>query len=342
MVDVEGLSLSNQEIELLSNPGVGGVILFARNYRDREQLTELVNEIRAVRELHLLVAVDHEGGRVQRFRDGFTQLPTAAWFGKQFDQDEEAGRRLAGLAGWIMAVELRQVGIDFSFAPVVDLDRGLSEVIGDRAFHSHPDSVASLALAWCEGMRRGGMGAVAKHFPGHGGVQEDSHLAVPVDRRTLAEVTDDIYPFEVLIQHGVPGIMMAHVRFPEVADRVASMSEIWIEQVLRTQLGFSGAVFSDDVCMAGAEEAGDPVQRSRACLAAGADMVLVCNDPEAARAVLADGPGPEPPLGAVRLAAMRGSADRTAVPAGDATLAEAIRKLDDAAQGLQPDLEGLA
>ena len=342
MVDVEGLSLSPDERKLLENPGVGGVILFSRNYQDREQLRLLVDEIRSLRSLPLLVAVDHEGGRVQRFREGFTHLPPAAWFGQQYDSDEELGRRLAGLAGWIMAVELRDVGIDFSFAPVADLDRGLSEVIGDRAFHHHPDTVASLTLAWCEGMRRAGMGAVAKHFPGHGGVKEDSHLSVPVDRRTLEEVGDDLYPFDVLIQHHVPGIMMAHVRFPEIADRVASMSDVWIQQILRRQMGFNGAVFSDDVCMAGAEEAGGPVERSRACLAAGADVVLVCNDADAARAVLVDHPDPEPPLAAARLAAMRGSSDPERDHPGGPAWDKAVAALDDAASGLQPDLEGLA
>jgi len=305
MIDVAGLSLTADEAECLRDPRIGGVILFARNYADVEQLRALVAELHAVRSPQLLVAVDQEGGRVQRFRDGFTELPPSRWLGHEYDIDQDHARELARSSGWLMAAELLDVGIDISFAPVVDLDLGFSEVIGDRAFHKDPDAVAALASAYMTGMRQAGMMAVAKHFPGHGAVVADSHLELPVDHRELAAMGDDLLPYRRLIDNGLNGIMMAHVKYPAIDRRIASLSPYWQQTELRVNLGFTGAIFSDDLSMSAADVVGDVPERVRQALAAGADMALICNDPEAVARTLDELEDLGNPTSLARLAAMR-------------------------------------
>jgi beta-N-acetylhexosaminidase len=280
LVDVEGLSLNAEDKELLRHPLVGGVILFARNYQgDRTQLEALVEEIHALRSPPLLVTVDHEGGRVQRFREGFTVLPPARLFGQLYDRDPKQALALTELSSWLLAAELRAVGVDLSFAPVVDLDYGASIIIGDRALHSEPAAVAELARSWVLGMRRAGMAACAKHFPGHGAVQGDSHLMLPVDTRPLETLRHkDLVPYQKLINLDLTSVMMAHVVYEQVDPNPASLSRRWIEGELRLHLRFDGAVFCDDLSMRGAEKAGSYLDRARAALAAGCDMLPVCNN----------------------------------------------------------------
>lgn len=281
MLDLAGLEISPEEQEMLRHPLVGGVILFTRNYESPEQLEALVSDIHGLREPHLLVAVDHEGGRVQRFRQGFSELPAVRTLGELYDSDAARAKALANTCGWLMAAELRAVGIDFSFAPVLDLDHGVSTVIGDRAFHGRPDSVADLAQAYMLGMRRARMVATGKHFPGHGAVVEDSHVDMPVDGRPFEEIFDhDVQPFARLIRAGLGGIMPAHVIYSAVDDKPACFSAFWLQEVLRTRLAYSGVVFSDDLTMRGAHVMGDIVERALAALSAGCDMVLVCNHAE--------------------------------------------------------------
>ncbi len=307
MIDLLGSSLTAEERELMRHPLVGGVILFTRNYVDPEQLGQLVSAIHAERAPPLIVAVDHEGGRVQRFRTGFSDLPPAHRIGHEFDLDSRAGLELARRMGWLMAAELRAHGIDISFAPCVDLDYGVSEVIGDRAFHSRPDAVGQLGVAYMHGMRDAGMAATAKHFPAHGAVVADSHLTLPVDRRELADLNDDIAPYRRLMANGLPAVMMAHVLFPAVDPAPASLSSRWIRDVLRGDLRFQGVVFSDDLSMGGAAAAyGDIVTRARQALAAGCDMVPVCND-RASVVTLLDRLDVEPePASRLRLVRMHG------------------------------------
>lgn len=287
MFDLQSTTLTDQEIEMLKHPQTGGVILFTRNFSSVDQLQELVAQIHGLREPHLLVAVDHEGGRVQRFKDGFTHLPPANKFGELYQRDQRQARRLTQIAGWLMAKELRSVGIDFSFAPVLDLAHGVSGVIGDRAFHRDPEAVADLAHHLMSGMRRGGMEAVGKHFPGHGGVKEDSHTALPIDRRRVEDIlAEDVVPFERMIHYGLAGIMPAHVIYSESDPHPAGYSPFWLRDVLRNRLGFQGAVFSDDLSMEAAHIVGDVPQRARAALEAGCDMAVICNHPEGAMKAL--------------------------------------------------------
>lgn len=288
MLDVAGTKLTDDDRRRLSHPLVGGVILFSRNYRDPAQLTALCEAIHGLKSAPLLIGVDHEGGRVQRFRDGFTRLPPMRAFGEVWDTHPQRARELARETGYVLASELRAHGIDFSFAPVLDLDYGASSVIGDRAFHANPHAVFQLGQAAMLGMKDAGMAACGKHFPGHGFVVADSHVDVPVDRRTLADIAStDLVPFRLMIEAGLAAIMPAHVIYPEVDDRPAGFSRIWLQKLLRQQLGFDGAIFSDDLCMAGAAVAGDVVERVTAALVAGCDMALVCNRPDLADEVLA-------------------------------------------------------
>jgi beta-N-acetylhexosaminidase len=287
MVDVAGTELTSEDLDILCNPLVGSVILFSRNYRNPQQISTLCRAIRELRNPPLLIAVDHEGGRVQRFREGFTRLPPVRVLGRRYDEDRRDALRKAHSLGWLMAAELRAVGVDFSFAPCVDLDYGLSEIIGDRAFHRDPQAVGALATAHMAGMREAGMAAVAKHFPGHGAVRADSHLALPVDRRPLADMDRDLSPYRVLIEDQLPGIMAAHVEYSAVDPMPASLSRRWITDILRGTLGFHGCVFADDLSMAGAAAFGDVVERTRLALAAGCDVLPICNDREAVRTVLA-------------------------------------------------------
>lgn len=306
MVDVAGTELTAEDRRVLRHPLVGAVILFTRNFESVPQLERLVAEIHAVRTPPLIVTVDHEGGRVQRFRKDYTVLPSNRAIGHVYDQDPEAGRTLAWQCGWLLAAELRATGIDMSFAPCVDLDYGVSEVIGDRAYHRDPEVVARLSDACLQGMRAAGMAASAKHFPGHGAVVADSHKSLPVDRRALEDLADDLLPYRRLIANGLPSIMVAHVQFPEVDDAPASFSRRWIQQELRWKLGFTGAVFSDDLSMGGASFAGDVPERARRALAAGCDVLAVCNDRPAVLATLEQLAGAADPLSQVRLARLHG------------------------------------
>jgi beta-N-acetylhexosaminidase len=278
MVDVAGLELTPEDRDVLRHPLVGSVILFTRNYRDSAQLMQLVADIHAVRAPALIVAVDQEGGRVQRFRPEFSLLPPPRRIGHEFDLDSRNGLTLARSMGWLMAAELRAHGVDLSFAPCVDLDYGVSEVIGDRAFHARPEAVAELALAYIQGMKDAGMAATAKHFPGHGAVVADSHRSLPIDRRDWSGLADDILPYRRLIANGLPGVMVAHVLFPAIAPEPASLSRRWIQNALREELRFEGCIFTDDLSMGGAKEFGDVVARASAALAAGCDVLPVCND----------------------------------------------------------------
>jgi len=287
MMDLRGTTLEDDERKLLLHPLVGGVIYFSRNYESPEQIAALSKEIHGLREPRLLIAVDHEGGRVQRFQDGFTRLPALQLVGECYSSDKKAGLKLAEKAGWLMAIELRAVDIDFSFAPVLDVSKGVSQVIGDRSFHSDPECVAELSKAYMHGMRDAGMAAVGKHFPGHGAVKEDSHLVIPFDRRRFEDIQmDDMVSFERLIHAGLAGIMPAHVIYPEVDNKPAGFSSIWLRNILRQQLGFQGVIFSDDISMAGAEVVGGYVDRAHCAIAAGCDMVLICNNQDAAIEVL--------------------------------------------------------
>jgi beta-N-acetylhexosaminidase len=277
MVDVAGPALDAEDRAVLSHPLVGGVILFTRNYQNPEQLSALAAAIRAVRNPALLVAVDHEGGRVQRFRDGFTRLPSARMVGHSFDLSRTEGLTTARRHGWMMASELLACGFDLSFAPCVDLDYGMCAAIGDRAFHARGHAVAELAVAYMHGMRDAGMAATAKHFPGHGAVVTDSHQALPVDRRTLPDMEPDLAPYRLMIANGLPAVMVAHVLYPELDSVPASFSSRWIRDILRGELKFNGTVFADDLSMLGAAGMGDIVERCGRALDAGCDVLPVCN-----------------------------------------------------------------
>ncbi len=279
MCDVGGTELTAEDRERLSHPLVGGVILFSRNYATPAQLQALTTEIRELRAPALLICVDHEGGRVQRFRDGFTPIPTMKSLGELWERDVAAAAVEGERTGRLIATELVACGVDFSFTPVLDLDYGNSAVIGDRAFHRNPSAVAHLASALCRGLRAGGMAAVGKHFPGHGFVAADSHGEIPIDERPFAALEkDDLIPFGVLVGQGIEAIMPAHVIYPAVDETPAGYSRVWLGGVLRKRLHFDGMIFSDDLSMAGAHGVGDVVARAEAATAAGCDMVLVCND----------------------------------------------------------------
>ena len=281
MLDVEGTELNADDIRRLQHPLVGGVILFARNYKSPAQLKALTAEIHKIRQPPLLISVDHEGGRVQRFKDGFTRIPAMREFGKIWDKNRKRAKEFAEQAGWVLAAELRAHGVDFSFTPVLDIDFGNSAVIGDRAFHRNTEAIADISQALMLGLKRGGMAAVGKHFPGHGFVAADSHTEIPVDTRPFSQIEkDDIEPFRRLIDAGLHAIMPAHVIYPKVDERPAGFSRIWLQQVLRRHLGFNGVIFSDDLAMEGAVVAGNVTQRALAAFEAGCDMVLVCNRPD--------------------------------------------------------------
>ncbi|VAW81708.1 beta-N-acetylglucosaminidase [hydrothermal vent metagenome] len=307
MVDIQGLELQPEERDMLQHPAVGGVILFSRNYASPEQLRVLTEQLHAIRQPRLLITVDQEGGRVQRFRDGFFRLPPVGRFGELYDQDHERGLVTACEAGWLMASEVLSVGVDLSFAPVLDLNRGVSEVIGDRAFHRDPEVVTELALAYQRGMRAAGMASVGKHFPGHGGVIADSHQSLPEDLSRYADLElEDMIPFQRLSANGMDGMMIAHVLYPNIDAQPAGFSAYWLHQVLRENLRFQGIIFSDDLSMGGAEWAGDYPQRAAMALQAGCDGVLVCNQPERAAEVVESLANYQDPASQLRLVRMHG------------------------------------
>lgn len=282
MLDLEGPRIGTEDRRRLLHPMCGGVILFTRNYENPEQLAALCHQIHALRTPALLIAVDHEGGRVQRFRDGFTRLPPMRALGSLWQTDPQAAAGAAREIGFLIAAELGACGVDFSFTPVLDLDYGRSGVIGDRALHRDPDVVAALAGALVDGLHDGGMAAVGKHFPGHGYAEADSHLDLPEDNRSLEQLlAADLVPFSSLADK-LDGIMPAHVVFPKVAAEPAGFSTFWLRRLLRQRFGFRGVIFSDDLTMEGARAAGDIGSRVRAARTAGCDMLLVCNDPAAA------------------------------------------------------------
>ena len=278
MMDVAGTHLDDEDKTLLADPRVGGLILFTRNYQNPAQLAALVEEAKAAARGPLLVAVDHEGGRVQRFREGFTRLPA---MGNLLEKAQDKAQACAWATelGYLMAYELKQVGVDISFAPVLDT-RGVSDVIGDRGFSAEPQDIGLMARAWCVGMKQAGMPTTGKHFPGHGGIKEDSHIAIGVDHRSLAQIqAHDLTPFHTLMKEGLlDAVMPAHVIFPQVDDKPAGFSEVWVKQILRAQMGFRGVAFSDDLGMQGASVAGSYLERVQASAAAGCDMFLVCNN----------------------------------------------------------------
>jgi len=288
VLDPVGAALTDDDRRRLVHPAVGGVILFARNYSDSAQLSALTEEIEKLREPALLVGVDHEGGRVQRFRgEGFTTLPPMRELGRLWDRNREAARETARALAYIAGAELGAHGLDFSFAPVLDLDYGGSSVIGDRALHFDPNAVGALAASLVQGFADAGMGAVGKHFPGHGYATADSHVAVPTDERGFLEIQKkDLLPYRAAIAAGLAGVMPAHVIYPKADAEPAGYSKYWLQEVLRGKLGFAGAIFSDDLSMEGASTAGGVPERARAALAAGCDLLLLCNDPGGQDALL--------------------------------------------------------
>ncbi len=278
MMDVSGLTLTNIETQQLAKPSIGGVILFSRNYQDKPQLIELITQIRAIN-IDLLICVDHEGGRVQRFRDDFTHLPPMAKLGECYDKNPDLALKQAFACGWILAAELLEVGVDFSFAPVLDLDYGNSKVIGDRAFHASPEIVVKLSAALIDGIHEAGMKCVGKHFPGHGFVAADSHLDLPIDNRPMNEIEKDLSVFADL-GNQLDAIMPAHVVYSKVDDKPAGFSSKWIKDILQAQLGFQGVVCSDDLSMQGAHVIHNIKDRVCVSLDSGCDMALICNHPE--------------------------------------------------------------
>ncbi len=329
MVDVGGLELTPDDIERLQHPQVGGAILFARNFAAPLQLIQLTHSIRELRTPSLLIAVDHEGGRVQRFRHGFTAIPPMRELGKLWDRDPAQAIAAARGCGFVIGSELQAHGVDFSFAPVLDVDYGESGVIGDRALHSDPHTIAVLAEALQAGLNAAGMMSVGKHFPGHGYVRADSHLEVPVDDRTLAEITaKDLLPFQRMARSGMGAVMPAHVIYPKVDSKPAGFSSVWLQRILREKIGFQGIIFSDDLMMEGASTAGGVVARANAALNAGCDMALLCNDPRAADSLL-EGLERRPiqPTLARRLDKMRGRGISTAALKANAAYLAATENL---------------
>ncbi len=283
MIDIAGTRLSDLDRERLCHPLVGGIILFTRNYADPEQLAALTAEIHALRNPPLLIAVDHEGGRVQRFRDGFTRLPAMATLGRLWDKQPEAAVEAAQQTGYVLAYELRACGVDYSFTPVLDLDYGPSRVIGDRAFHRQPNAVVALAGALADGLRAAGMASCGKHFPGHGYVIPDSHVELPIDERSLEAMQEDLVPYRRL---ALDAVMAAHVIYNCMDCNTAVFSNKWIDY-LRNNIKFSGVVFTDDLSMAGAGVVGGMLERVDTAYRAGCDMLLVCNSPDSVAEVLA-------------------------------------------------------
>ena len=282
MMDVHGTSLTQEDIELLQHPLVGGLIFFTRNYESPQQIAELSASIRHYANKDLIIAVDHEGGRVQRFRDGFSKIPAMGSIWQKANQDMKLAKSIASQCGALMAMEVQAVGIDISFAPVIDID-GISNVIGDRGFHQEPEKVIALASAFIEGMRSAGMKTTGKHFPGHGSVQADSHVDLPFDTRSFEQIDAlDLLPFKSLIATNyVDALMPAHVIYPDIDNKSVGFSTVWLQDILRNKLGFDGVIFSDDLSMEAASSIGGYIERAEAAQEAGCDMLLVCNHRDA-------------------------------------------------------------
>lgn len=287
MVDVAGLALLPEEKTLLEHPAIAGVILFSRNYEAPQQVTHLIKQIRACKKDPISIAVDQEGGRVQRFKYPLTELPPASYFGELYVSSSEDALVEAEKTGYQMAFELRELGVDFSFAPVLDLHWGNSAVIGNRAFHADPEVVARLAGAFARGMSDAGMIAVGKHFPGHGFVKADSHTEIPIDSRDFVTIWNhDVKPFQILISEGLNAIMPAHVIYSACDPLPACFSKFWLQEILRKKMNFKGVIYSDDLSMAGASIIGNMADRAKAALVAGCDVVLICNNPGGVEEVL--------------------------------------------------------
>lgn len=315
MTDFDGVALTERDREVLRHPLVGGVVLFSRNYSSPDQISSVIAELHALRSPKLLIAVDHEGGRVQRFRSGFTELPAAATIGEVYDANEDEGLAFARQCGWLMAAELRAIGVDFSFAPVLDLRNPRSRIIDDRAFHADPHVVGHLAHAYIQGMHAAGMAAVGKHYPGHGTVVADSHVELPIDNRSYYDIANaDLIPFR-LLSESLEGVMPAHVRYPHVDNEPAGYSRVWIRDILRRELNFQGIVFSDDLNMTGAADAGDVDVRATLALDAGCDVILLCNDRPGTERLLATCRAKIEPLTQVRLMRMHGRGEQIGLAA---------------------------
>ncbi len=302
MADVGGLTLTDEDREVLAHPLVGGVILFARNYSDPDQLKALCQELLTLKRNRLLLAVDHEGGRVQRFRVGFTRIPAMGTLGKLYQESPTKAQEETRLHGLTVGRELAAYGIDLCFAPVLDRDVGVSQIIGDRSFSEDSEVIIKLARAFREGLNEAGLAATGKHFPGHGAVAADSHTELPVDRRGHTELeAKDLVPFKALIDDGIESLMMAHIRYTAIDEKPASLSRRWIRGLLRTQMGYNGAVFCDDLNMAGAKVGGEIVERALLALDAGCDMLPICNDRESLVKLLAGVPVKPRKLASARL-----------------------------------------
>ncbi|WP_407929738.1 beta-N-acetylhexosaminidase [Kangiella shandongensis] len=307
MLDLEGFELTSREVDMLQNPLLGGIIFFSRNYASPQQIAELSQAVREVAGDDILIAVDHEGGRVQRFREGFTSVPAMATI-LQNAKDLSEAKASAYRWGSLIAIEVQAVGIDFSFAPVLDLGNEISRVIGDRAFSTKVDEVIELGREFIQGMNDFGMAATAKHFPGHGSVEADSHVDIPIDERPREQIiSQDMRVFAELAQH-YQAVMPAHVIYPSVDKQPAGFSELWLQDILRGQLDFDGVIFSDDLSMKGAEVVGGYYERAKAAVKAGCDMVLVCNHPKEGCELMQQFDFEQAPKSSQRLERMKGQA----------------------------------
>jgi beta-N-acetylhexosaminidase len=288
IIDIAGTTLTDEDRTVLAHPAVGGVVIFSRNFTDSAQIQKLSQEIKKIKSPPLLITVDHEGGRVQRFRNGYTALPSMRHVGQVYQHNPMHGLALAEAIGAVIALELGASGMDLSYTPVLDVDYGRSEVIGDRAFSDNPTVIATLALKLIRGLTRFGFAAIGKHFPGHGFVNADSHLELPIDTRTKTELKTDLQVFENLIATGeLKGIMPAHVIYTAVDEQnPASLSHTWMQEILRDEMEFEGGIFSDDLAMAAAAKFGEPDERVQMTLKAGCDFALLCNDRKAVLSVL--------------------------------------------------------
>ena len=287
-VSVEGKELTSEDKKILSHDLVCGVVLFSRNYENKDQLRLLIKSIKVLKYPNLLVSVDQEGGRVQRFMSGFYPIPSMRSLGDLYDQSSEEGMQATCITAEIIGLELAEVGVDFSFVPVLDIDHGVSAVIGSRSFHYDPKVVDCLSEHFYRGMQKAGMRCVAKHFPGHGGVSGDSHQKTPVDNRAKKTIIGDLRPYKTLIKRGLSGIMTAHVRYPSIDDQIATFSHYWLRDYLRKQLHFNGIIFSDDLMMKGTDFIASTPKKALLSLTAGCDIVLICNSPETVHECLSE------------------------------------------------------